>query len=87
MTITRIEQLLQETGSDTDKLIIGLKDQTLRWEDSIRTIDVENIVLDDSGNPVGTAKVDTIVIRVILQRDFHGQSYWADNLNNPPPQG
>ena len=87
MTITRIKQLLQETGSDANKLTIGLKDQRLRWKDSIRTVEVKNIALDDSGNPVGTAQVDTIVIRVILQRDLHGQvlPYWVENLNSPPP--
>ena len=88
MTITRIEQLLQETGSDAEKLIIGLKDQKLQWDDCIRTVEVKNIVLDDSGNPVGTAKIDTVVIRVILHRDLHGQPlpYWVDNLDNPPPE-
>ena len=86
MTITpRIEQLLQETGSDAEKLIIGLKDQRLLWDDCIRTVKVKNIMLDDSGNIVGKAKIGRIVIRVILQRDFRGLPYWEDNGNNPPP--
>lgn len=86
MTITpRIEQLLQETGSDAEKLIIGLKDQRLLWDDCIRTVEVKNIMLDDSGNIVGKAKIGRIVIRVILQRDFRELPYWEDNGNNPPP--
>lgn len=85
MTITRIERLLQETGSNAEKLTIGLKDQKLQWDDCIRTVEVNNIVLDDSGNPVGTAKIDGIVIRVMLQRDLH--PYWVDNSDNPPPRG
>lgn len=88
MTITRIEQLLQETGSNTDKLIIGLKDQTLQWDDRMWTVKVKNIQLDDHGNPIGTAEVAGLVTRVTLHRHLYGQPlhYWVDNSDNPPPE-
>ena len=88
MTIVQIEQLLRETDSDTDKLIIGLKDQTLQWDDRKWTVEVKNIQLDDHGNPIGTAEVAGLVTRVILHRHLYGQPlhYWLDNSDNPPPE-